>query len=331
LTWLTRLHLATGILVALFLVMAIGEAASDGFQPARDRYATSKPLNANSATRYVVGLFRSPPGRKVVILDSNDSTDFAEEGGASAEGLDTLETRLGKAGFVVLRSRGQDALPLAQDADLLFFAHPLAKYLNLDPKALAATMRSPLVLDNTGLWDSGPFDAAGLVYLNSTRLFWPHWLDPEMESFAAYVRATVPEHDGILMVPAGPLTSIASRARWYLPLNVRLLPRRLYLWHPELGTSFVTTYYDWVDRYNKEAPWVGTKKIRLPQRGLSQLTRSAPTRTLSAEEKAAAQAHDVQWILFWKHQPDFLLADWELVPLATVLAWEQLPPPEAPR
>jgi hypothetical protein len=47
----------------------------------------------------------------------------------------------------------------------------------------------------------------------------------------------------------------------------------------------------------------------------------APTRTLSASEIAAAQSRDIQWVLFWSHQADFRLADWELVPLETVLDW----------
>jgi len=321
LTWLSRLHLVTGLLVGLFLVAAIGFAAGDGFQPARDRYEPSKPLNATSATRYILGLFNNPAGRRILILDSNLPQDFAEEGGASAYGLDLLEKRLGKSGIVVTRSRGEAALPLAKDADVLFLAHPLPQYRELDAHQLAATMRSPLVVDNCGGWESRKFDEAGLLYLNAARLFWPHWMDPEMELFAAYVRETVPESDGILMLPKANLTSTASRARWFLPLNVRLLPRRLYLWRPELGTSFVTTYYEWVAAYQEHAPWASTERIRLRERGLSKMLPSSPTRTLTPEERQAAITHDVQWILFWDHQPDFNLKDWELVPLDQVLSW----------
>jgi len=321
LTWLSRLHLVTGLLVGLFLVAAIGFAAGDGFQPARDRYAPTKALNATSATRYILSLFPKPAGRRILILDSNLPEDFTAEGGASEYGLNALEERLGKAGMVVTRSRGAAALPLANGADVLFLAHPLPQYSNLDPKEIAAALRSPLVVDNCGGWESQKFDEAGLLYLNAGRLFWPHWLDPEMETFAAYVRDTVPENDGILMLPNAQITSTASRARWYLPLNVRLLPRRLYLWRPELGTSFVTTYYEWIAAYKKHAPWKKTERIRLKERGLSNMLPSAPTRTLTEEERQAALTHNVQWVLFWDHQPDFNLKDWELVPLEEVLSW----------
>lgn len=321
LTWLSRLHLVTGLLVGLFLVAAIGFAAGDGFQPARDRYAPNKALNATSATRYVLSLFPRPAGRHILILDSNRPEDFTEEGGASEYGLNALEERLGKAGMVVTRTRGAAALPLAKDVDVLLLAHALPQYSNLDPHELAAVMRSPLVVDNCGGWASQKFDEAGLLYLNAARLFWPHWMDPEMESFAAYVRETVPKNDGILMVPKAHLTSTASRARWFLPLNVRLLPRRLYLWRPELGTSFVTTYYEWVEAYQEHAPWKKTERIRLQKRGLSKMLPSSPTRTLTEEERQAAITHNVQWVLFWDHQPDFNLKDWELVPLDEVLSW----------
>lgn len=322
LTWLTRIHLATGLLVGLFLVAAIGYAAGDGFQPSRDRYAPSKPLNATSASRYILGLFNNPEGRRILILDSNREEDFAKEGGASAYGLDSLSERLGEAGMEVLRSGGESALPLAQGIDVLFLAHPLSQYRELDLQKLAAAMRSPLVVDNCGGWESRDFDEAGLLYLNAARLFWPHWMDPEMELFADYVRDTVPEGDGILMLPNAYLTSTASRARWFLPLNVRLLPRRLYLWRPELGTSFVTSYYEWVAAYHEHAPWETTKRIRPQTRGFSKMLPSAPTRTLTPEEREAAATHNVQWILFWNHQPDFNLKDWELVPLEEVLRWD---------
>lgn len=321
LTWLSRLHLVTGLLVGLFLVAAIGFAAGDGFQPARDRYTPSKPLNATSATRYITSLFSRPAGRHILILDSNLEQDFAEEGGASEFGLNALEQRLGKAGMVVTRSQGAPVLPLAKDIDVLFLAHPMPQYSDLDPHELAAVMRSPIVVDNCGGWQSQKFDEAGLLYLNASRMFWPHWMDPEMETFAAYVRETVPVNDGILMLPKAQMTTTASRARWFLPLNVRLLPRRLYLWRPELGTSFVTTYYEWIAAYREHAPWKKTKHVRLQERGLSKMLPSAPTRTLTAEERQAAMTHNVQWILFWDHQPDFNLKDWELVPLQEVLSW----------
>lgn len=326
LAWSSRLHLAAGLLVALFLVMAIGQAAADGFQVERDRYAASKPLNQGSTARYVLGLFPNARGRTILILDAaEDDPIVPAEGGTSLESLAKLESRLTQAGMRVRRSRGADAMPLLDGVEVLLYAHPMPRYLELDPAELAPRLKSPLVLDNTGLLDSAAFDAADLVYLNLVRMFWPHWLDPEMEAFADYVVTTVPEEDGILMLPGSRLTSTASRARWYLPLNVRLLPRRLYMWRPEMGTSFVTTYYEWVSSYNEAAPWKGTRKIRMEERSLSKLEPSAPTRTLTAEEKEAARTHDVQWILFFNHQPDFLLSHWELVRLETVLAWDRMP------
>ena len=60
----------------------------------------------------------------------------------------------------------------------------------------------------------------------------------------------------------------------------------------------------------------------MSERALSQALGLAPVRTLAPEERAAAEARNVQWILFFRQAADFQLADWECVPLAEVLAWE---------
>ncbi len=325
--WLSRLHALSAALVLLFLSMAIGQAAMDGFQPTRQRYPASKPLNPVTTTKYIAGLFSHYKGKVIAILDAAPGEDvIPADGATSAESIDKLEEHLRRSGMLPRRSRGGDALQTARGADLVVLVHDVPSYRQINPADLAKVMRSPLVLDNTGVWNSGEFDAAGLVYFNAARMYWPHWLDPEMEQFATFVRNTVPPGEGILMVPNGPLQTTATRARWFLPLNARLLPRRLYLWHPEMGTSFVTTYYQWVNSYNQETPWRGTQKVRLDKRGLSKNLPSAPTRTLSPVEIQAAKNHDVQWILFWRHQPDFLLGDWELVPFTTVLSWSAKSP-----
>ena len=64
-------------------------------------------------------------------------------------------------------------------------------------------------------------------------------------------------------------------------------------------------------------------QVPMEQRDFSAITDFAPTRTLTTEEIATAERCDGQWILYWSHQPDFRLADWELVPLETALRWTE--------
>ena len=57
-------------------------------------------------------------------------------------------------------------------------------------------------------------------------------------------------------------------------------------------------------------------------RALSKLANMNTARTLNDEELEIAESRDVQWILFWRHQADFKICDFELVDIDTVRGWK---------
>ena len=320
LSWLSRLH---GIFVAwalLFLVSSLLLAAGSGFEMDRNRYRSPELTGNNGMPAFVLGLFRNnAQGRTALLLDAAEaSSDYV---GMDHAVIERLANSLTKAGMNVIRSDGKDAIQLGTGADVAILTCNLPAYVNIDFDRLAAVMTGKTLLDYAGFWNSADADAAGLVMRNAARIYWPHWQDPEFATYVAHLRDKVTPTDGILLIPGGRLSTTAARARWYLALNEELSPRRLYLRNPGDGTSFVTEYFEWVREYNRYAPWKGTQKVRLQQRDLSTLNNLAPTRTLSADEVNAARSRDIQWVLFWSHQPDFRLADWELVALDDVLTW----------
>lgn len=319
LSWLGRLHGVFLVWSLLFLAASLIGAGSFGFEPDRSRYRDPAfQFKGAGRPRFVLSLFPDPAGRKLVILDAAAGADVR---GVDPEIMQRLAQFLRTKGMIVERAQGADPLPLAEGADLLILACDLEAYVDIDFAALSKVMRGRYLFDYAGYWDSAEADAAGLPMVNFARQYWPHWLDPDMEAYVEYLRETVPEGDGILMLPGRELNNTQTRSRWYLPLNVKLGNRRLYLWNPMQGTSYVTEYYGWVQAYNEKDPWKETKPIGMEKRGYSAIPDFAPTRTLTAEEIATAERCNVQWILYWSHQPDFRLADWELIPLETALRW----------
>ena len=318
-SWIGRLQGAFVVWCLLFLGASLVGAASVGFQPERSRYKAPEFQAGYAARpRFVLSLFQDPRGRKAVIFDAAlDSTAV----GVDHEVIGRLADQLRAKGMQVVRTAGGDPIAAAQNADVIVLTCNLPQYVNIDFQALAKVMRGRYLLDYSGYWDNTDGDTAGLPIQNLARQYWPHWLDPDLELYVEHLREVVPEGDGILLLPGRQINSTQARARWYLTLNVKLGGRRLYLWNPQKGTSFVTEYFEWVQEYQAKKPWAETSSIRLPKRDFSAISDFAPTRTLTDEEIAAAKRCDVQWILFWSHQPDFRIADWELVPLETALAW----------
>lgn len=322
-SWLGRLHGAFLLWGLLFLGASIVGAAGAGFSPDRERYLDPEfTFPNNGRPRLILSLFPEPNGQKVVILDSAEGEAFR---GVDREILGRMVKILETRGLQVVRSSGADALPLARDADLVVLATDLPAYREIDFAALADAMRGIYLYDYSGYWSDrhAESDHAELAMVNFTRQYWPHWLDLDLEIYVDHVKERVPVGEGILMLPGRFLNNSVTRSRWFLPLNQKLADRRLYLWNPQLGTSFVTEYFEWVEAYREKNPWQHTRPVRLPKREHSNLVDFSPTRTLTAEEIEAAHTHDVQWILFWSHQPDFRLADWELVPLETAIQWTE--------
>ncbi|MDP6962932.1 MAG: hypothetical protein QGF46_02070, partial [Planctomycetota bacterium] len=199
---------------------------------------------------------------------------------------------------------------------------PSEKYRNLDFTDFAARLNDKVLFDYCAGWSSAAADAAGLMHMNFARTYWPHWLDPEMRQFIAHVEKTTASTDGILLVPSEPLSTTAARARWFLPLNYYLAPRRFYLYKPEEGTSFLTEYFQWVKDYSATRPHLNQQRMKSYPRSLSKLQRMNTARTLNDEELAIADNRNVQWVLFWRHQADFKLCDFELVEIDTVRSWK---------
>ncbi len=321
LSWLGRLHAIFAAWALLFMLSALFFAAGSGFQASRSRYPNPEFISNTGQPRFITSLFRADdlPNRSVLILDA--PADTPGYVGMQPEVVERLTMLLRQQGMQVVRSQGQDPLPLAAGVDVAVLTCNQPSYLEIDFQAMAQTMGNIYLFDYAGYWDSAAADHAGLLLQNFARVFWPHWQDPEMALYVEHLQQKIAPTEGVLLVPGGKLYTTAARARWYLALNEALSPRRFYLRNPENGTSFVTEYFEWVQEYNTFAPWRQTQKVKLEHRDFSNLTNFTPTRTLSADEIAAAQSRDIQWVLFWNHHSDFRLADWELVPLATVLSW----------
>jgi hypothetical protein len=321
LSWLGRLHGVFAAWVLLFLISSLVLAAGSGFRADRSRYPDPEFTSQSGRPRFITSLFRADDLQNRSVLLLTAPADAPGYVGMAPEVLERLVNGLHNKGMTVVRTDGQDPLPLAAGADVAVLTCNLPAYVDLDFQALADSMRGIYLFDYAGFWDSAAADNAGLMAQNFARVFWPHWQDPEMAMYVAHLEEKISPTDGVLLIPSGHLNTTAARARWYLALNEELSPRRFYLRNPDNGTSFVTEYFEWVQEYNEFAPWRGAQKVKLRERDFSALTHLAPTRTLSASEIAAAQSRDIQWVLFWSHQADFRLADWELVPLETVLDW----------
>lgn len=321
LSWLGRLHGVFAAWVLLFLISSLVLAAGSGFRADRGRYPDSEMLSNNGRPRFITQMFRPEDlkNRTVLLLDAPaDSPNYI---GMPPHVIDNLVKGLESKQMRVVRTSGGDPIPLAKNADVAVLTCNFQAYLDLDFHALAAQMNGIYLFDYSGYWDTAAADAAGLLAQNFARAYWPQWLDPELSLFVDYMEEKTSPEDGILLVPSRRLSTTAARARWFLALNEQLIPRRFYLRNPQDGTSFVIEYFEWVQEYNKLQPWKQTQKVRLPKRDFSALHHLSPTRTLAPEEIAAAQSRDIQWILYWDHQADFRLVDWELVPLETAMQW----------
>lgn len=206
--------------------------------------------------------------------------------------------------------------------DAAVLIYPCDNYINIDFEALSTKLDDKVLFDYCAAWDSSKADAAGLMHLNFARTYWPHWLDPDLHKFIEHLRITTKQGDGILLIPSEALATTAARARWFLALNYYSAPRRFYLYRPQDGTSFLTKYFKWVMDYSAMRPHRGQTKIRNYPRTLSRLNSVNAPRTLNEEELRAASNHNVQWVLFWRHQADFKICDFELVDIETVRGWK---------
>lgn len=320
-TILSRLHSLALVLVLIFLGATIIGAAKTNFAPDSSRYDAAEFQNKQGGSRFILSVFNNPQGKQILLLD-NAATDPLIPSTVPRDYIDRLVKGLQRKGVTAIRSYGMPLEKIEGAFDAAVLIYPCANYVNADFEKLASRLNDKVLFDYCAAWNSTKADAAGLIYLNFARTSWPHWLDPEMHEFIEYVQSSVAADDGILLVPSEALSTTAARARWFLPLNYYLAPRRFYLYKPQEGTSFLTEYFQWVKDYSAMRPYASQTRMQSHPRSLSKLGNMNTARTLNDEELQAATNHNVQWILFWRHQADFKISDFELVDIETVRGWK---------
>ena len=318
---LSRLHSFALLLVLAFLGATIVGAAKTGFTPDHSRYDAAEFQNKQGGSRFIVSVFPNPQGKRILLLD-NAATDPIIPSTVPREIVDKLSKALARKGITAIHSYGLPLDKIEGQFDAAVLLYPCDIYVKLDFDELAAKLDAKALFDYCDGWSSSTADAAGLMHLNFARTYWPHWLDPEMLQFVEHVRKVTKPSDGFLLVPSEPLSTTAARARWFLPLNYYLAPRSFYLYKPEEGTSYLTEYFQWVKDYSATRPFKGQQKMKSHPRALSKLPKMNTARSLNTEELAVAKSRDVQWVLFWRHQADFKICDFELVDIETVRGWK---------
>ncbi len=324
LAWLTRVQMLCAAGILLWLAAAIGFAARDGFLPSRERYATQEASGAGAAQALRAAL---PQRGKSILAVLGHAPD---EGGEPAL-VEKAILRLNEQGVEVRRCDLSSLYAAAEGAHLLCVVESQPEFSKLDWSRLAGLLAKPVVADFTTMLPDGAADAAGIEITNFGRPMWPAWLDPEFQQFVEHVRAVIPDEDAsdarILLVAGQKYRTGATRSRWFLMLNYALAPRRIYLWNPVEAGGYVMQYFQWVDKVNALPHWPQARYVRINDRGLSHLgnSSSAPTRALTEEELAAAEAIGAQWVLLQTPNVDFRLVDFELLPLERVRRWSETP------
>ena len=320
-TILSRVHSLSLLLVLTFLGATIVGAAKTGFVPDHARYGAAEFQNNKGGSRFIVSVFPNPSGKRILLLD-NAETDPVLAATVPREIVDKLYNALIRKGLTVIRSDGMALDGIEGEFDAAVLIYPSEDYVNADFAKLATRLEAKVLFDYCAGWSSADADAAGLMHMNFARTYWPHWLDPEMRQFVEYMQKATADDDGILWVPSEALSTTAARARWFLTLNYYLAPRRFYLYKPKEGASFLTEYFQWVKDYSETRSYENQVRMKSHPRALSKLTKMNTARTLNEEELQIAADRDVQWILFWRHQADFRICDFELVDIETVRGWK---------
>ncbi len=336
-----RLHLVLAVVPLIYLASALGNTSTTGFRAERSLYPDGSYLP------YQVRNFilRSWPGgrargRVITIwgLADDPSHDEIEETTRSIRLIDHLVEESARLNLNLqlrvvspLAEQAKQWLPAKvkvmsdpvaalQGAHGVMLACARPEYLAVSAETIAAGLRGMFFFDLTGKYDGGAIDRTGLHYMNYGPPIGPPWLDPELLEYTEYLRAKVPEGDGMLLIPVLPPESVAGRNRWFLFLNEQLLPRRLYLWRTEEATATSVQFRQWALDYREFGPWQETRRWQPAQREITGVRQTGPVRTLSAAERAAVEELDVQWVTFFRLNADFRFQDWETLPVATALA-----------
>jgi len=323
--------LITAQLVAAALPLALlaqflSNAASVGFAADRELYprdaVTAKPVYN------ILKSWRDPRGRVIAVWGLGDEEVSADSEVAAllatmaSEGVQ-LRICSNRADQAVLPEGVpivDDPIECAQGAHAILLMNEDDRFDDVSVAEAAAGMVGSLFIDLTGRSDGVAIDEAGLQTLAFGAQLGPPWLDPDLRYFADWLNEQVAEDEGILLVPVVPPGTVAGRGRWYLHLNRLCFPRRMYLEEPEeaSGTSvqFRQWVLDWRERFRERR----TRQYEPQTRALSKVVGSGPARSLSAPERAAIEANEIQWVLFYTMNIDFRLMDWELMSVEDALA-----------
>ncbi|MBT7317624.1 MAG: hypothetical protein HN844_00215 [Planctomycetes bacterium] len=348
-------QVAFALLPLLWLGTALTHAASAGFEPTPASFPRPSFEGAD-ASQYLLdfwrGTRRGVANRTIAFwgLSDDDPADGVASASLSADGHGVRVARAlmeagvqlrivsphleeqaralkDASGKLVFDDRvtwmGQNAIDSLTGVDGLLLVSEWPEFLAISPTQIAQQMRGRGVFDGREALDATALDAAGLNYYSFAKPGSPPWLDPDFQNYMAHLRESTEEDDAILMLPGTRLGTTSGRARWFLHMNYQLTPRELYLWRPELACGTSGQYRQWVDAYNKAHPW---KKMGRPQPGpreLSKLVGNTPARFLNAAESNAAAARKVDSVLFWTHNSDFRVSDWENIPIEKVGAGAQ--------
>ncbi len=336
-------QVAFALLPIAWMATALVSAASVGFEPTPNSFPRAS-FEGSDASKYLLdfmrGTRRGVEGRVIAVwgLTDGKSMPLRADGhgvqvaqalmqaGAklrivSPHQVAAAKTLKDKNGQTLFDDRVEwmpDPLGALKGADSLLLMADWPEFLEITPEQIAERMRGRGIFDGREALSATALDAVGLNYYSFAKPGSPPWLDPDFQAYMTHIRETTDTDDAILMVPGTRLGTTSGRARWFLHMNYQLAPRELFLWQPELGCGTSGQYRQWVDAYNKARPWKGVGRPQPGPRELSQLARNTPIRNLSAAEMTAAEKRGVDSVMFWTHNSDFRIADWENVPFDAV-------------
>ena len=322
-----KLHLLAALLPLAFLAKMLLVTSSTGFTPNRTAYDTVAWEGESQAT-YLVDTWRRPRGKILAVWGLKDyHLDQAlDENHPIVELLNHVNQR-----GVQLRicSPLADSLKAFLPSSAQYFDDPLTAaagvhgvlqmntrppFENIDLVAVAKNMPGYLFFDMTHNLHPPDVDAAGLQYLGLGPTQGPPWLDPDLMVYSDFLLQKTDPDDGLLLLPTTPPGTISGRARWFLHLNYRLYPRRLYIYEPFDASGTSVQFRQWVLNYKKEQRWGGRSRWEPKPRELSKILGVGAARSLVQDEIQAIRDLDVDWVTFFSMGSDFRLQDWETVP-----------------
>ncbi len=298
---LGRFHLLAAVFPVLFLPAVLVKAWSFDFVPKVGSYGTYRMDAATSVEAIRQGWksrHQDPHTRVVAIWGAGRDEGarkrpFAEEIGqlfvtagcrvriADPAPLDDLE--------IPEAFRTIDPLAAVRGATDLVIVDDLEEYVHADFGKVRAAMADRYIVDCTGhLRKKKVQEEHGFVVFPLFNRKSPPWLDPTFQHYSAKIEKRIPPEDAVLLLPSEGLVTDNPRARWYLHLNYRLYPRRLFIPEPELANGTAEQYQDWVQEMNQIGP------------------------ELLAGRRELAEEVGAKWILLFRHVLNFRGRNYEL-------------------